>query len=100
MLDIATGTGGLCYSLCSNAKTQPSYRGGYLGRMMEIGRQKVEKAQLGSIVSFMKEDCMNLSFHNERFDAVTAAFGIRTLKTWINAYANCIVYCVRADILA
>ena len=36
--------------------------------------------ELGGVVSFMKEDCMNLSFPAERFDAVTAAFGIRNFK--------------------
>ena len=45
--------------------------------MMEIGRQKVEQAGLSDIISFAKEDCLNLSYQDETFDAVTAAFGIR-----------------------
>jgi ubiquinone/menaquinone biosynthesis methyltransferase len=80
MLDIATGTGD--FAILSAQMLKPNHLIGadISEGMMEIGRQKVEKAQLGSIVSFMKEDCMNLSFHNERFDAVTAAFGIRNFK--------------------
>ena len=32
------------------------------------------------IISFHKEDCLNLSFTAETFDAVTAAFGIRNFQ--------------------
>ena len=35
------------------------------------------KLKLDSIISFAKEDCLNLSYADETFDAVTAAFGIR-----------------------
>ena len=49
--------------------------------MMEIGRQKVEQAGLSDIISFAKEDCLNLSYQDETFDAVTAAFGIRNFAS-------------------
>ena len=45
--------------------------------MMEIGRQKVKQEGLDCVVSFEKEDCLNLSYEDGTFDAVTAAFGIR-----------------------
>jgi demethylmenaquinone methyltransferase/2-methoxy-6-polyprenyl-1,4-benzoquinol methylase len=45
--------------------------------MMDIGRQKVKKEGLDQIISFAKEDCLNLSYADGTFDAVTAAFGIR-----------------------
>ena len=45
--------------------------------MMEVGREKVASAGLEEIVQFAKEDCMQLSFADNTFDAVTAAFGIR-----------------------
>ena len=45
--------------------------------MMQIGRRKVEEAGLEDIISFEKEDCLHLSYQDETFDAVTAAFGIR-----------------------
>ena len=44
---------------------------------MEIGRKKVETAGLSDIISFTKENCLSLSYQDETFDAVTAAFGIR-----------------------
>lgn len=33
-----------------------------------------------NVVSFKKEDCMAMSFENDSFDAVTAAFGIRNFQ--------------------
>ena len=44
---------------------------------MQIGRQKVAALGLQDIVSFEKEDCLQLSYNSDTFDAVTAAFGIR-----------------------
>ena len=48
--------------------------------MMDIGQKKVAKAELQGIISFEKEDCLSLSFADETFDAVTAAFGIRNFQ--------------------
>lgn len=48
--------------------------------MMKIGQQKVEKEGLQKIISFKKEDCTQLSFNDNSFDAVTAAFGIRNFQ--------------------
>ena len=48
--------------------------------MMTIGRQKVKAKGLQDIVFFKKEDCTNLSFEDNSFDAVTTAFGIRNFQ--------------------
>ena len=48
--------------------------------MMAIGREKVKAAGLDGVISFRKEDCLSLSFPDETFDAVTAAFGIRNFQ--------------------
>ena len=42
-----------------------------------MGEEKVKQLKLHDIISFRKEDCLNLSFSEGTFDAVTAAFGIR-----------------------
>ena len=47
---------------------------------MAVGRQKVQRQGLEKIISFRREDCMQLSFADGSFDAVTAAFGIRNFK--------------------
>ena len=44
---------------------------------MNIGREKVKKQGLQDIISFEKEDCTALSYSDNSFDAVMAAFGIR-----------------------
>jgi demethylmenaquinone methyltransferase/2-methoxy-6-polyprenyl-1,4-benzoquinol methylase len=48
--------------------------------MMEIGRGKVKEAGLDDVITFRKEDCLSLSFADNTFDAVTAAFGIRNFS--------------------
>lgn len=48
--------------------------------MMRIGKEKVKKLGLDTVVSFKKEDCMAMSFEDNTFDAVTAAFGIRNFQ--------------------
>lgn len=77
MLDIATGTGDFAIlaakMLCPTRLIGADISEG----MMEIGRQKVKQLGLENIISFEKEDCTHLSYDDETFDAVTAAFGIR-----------------------
>ena len=48
--------------------------------MMEIGRKKVTEKGLQDIISFEKEDCLHLSYADNTYDAVTAAFGIRNFS--------------------
>lgn len=77
ILDVATGTGD--FALLTMRKLQPKE---ILGvdiseGMMEIGRKKVSDAGLQEHIRFQKEDCLNLSFADNSFDAVTVAYGIR-----------------------
>ncbi len=80
MLDIATGTGD--FAILSAKMLQPTELIGadISEGMMEIGRKKVAQENLQDVISFKKEDCLNLSFADETFDAVTAAFGIRNFQ--------------------
>lgn len=77
MLDIATGTGD--FAIMAAQMLHPASLLGVdiSDGMMDIGRQKVAKAGLDRTISFSHEDCTNLSFTDNTFDAVTAAFGIR-----------------------
>lgn len=77
MLDIATGTGDFAILAAQMLNPTRLIGADISEGMMEIGRQKVEQAGLSEIISFAKEDCLNLSYQDESFDAVTAAFGIR-----------------------
>lgn len=80
MLDIATGTGD--FALLATRMLHPrTLIGADLSEgMMKIGEEKVRRAGLSGIISFAKEDCMRLSFADNSFDAVTAAFGIRNFQ--------------------
>ncbi len=77
ILDIATGTGDFAI-LAARMLTPEKLIGADISEgMMDIGRQKVKRARLAQIISFEKEDCLQLSYPENSFDAVTAAFGIR-----------------------
>lgn len=77
ILDIATGTGDFAI-LAARILTPEKLIGADISEgMMDIGRQKVKRARLEQIISFEKEDCLQLSYPENSFDAVTAAFGIR-----------------------
>ena len=80
MLDIATGTGDFAILAAKMLKPERLIGADISEGMMEIGRQKVEREGLRQTVAFMKENCLSMSFANETFDAVTAAFGIRNFQ--------------------
>ncbi|MDE6688641.1 MAG: bifunctional demethylmenaquinone methyltransferase/2-methoxy-6-polyprenyl-1,4-benzoquinol methylase UbiE [Prevotella sp.] len=77
MLDIATGTGDFAILSAQMLKPKSLIGADISEGMMEIGRQKVKRLGLQDIISFAKEDCLHLSYADDTFDAVTAAFGIR-----------------------
>ena len=77
LLDIATGTGDFAILAAEMLRPQKLVGADISEGMMEIGRKKVQAKGLQDIISFDKEDCLNLSYQDETFDAVTAAFGIR-----------------------
>ena len=80
MLDIATGTGDFAILAAHMLHPQHLIGADISEGMMEIGRQKVARLQLDKTISFKKEDCLSLSFEDNTFDAVTAAFGIRNFQ--------------------
>lgn len=77
VLDIATGTGDFAILAAKMLHPRQLVGADISEGMMQIGRQKVEAAGLADTITFQKEDCLQLSFNDESFDAVTAAFGIR-----------------------
>ena len=81
LLDIATGTGDFAILAAKMLKPEKLIGADISEGMMEIGRQKVKAEGLDNIVSFAKEDCLKLSYPENSFDAVTAAFGIRNFAS-------------------
>ena len=77
ILDIATGTGDFAIMAAQMLIPQKLIGADISEGMMDIGRQKVKDVGLEHIISFEREDCTSLSYADNAFDAVTAAFGIR-----------------------
>lgn len=80
ILDIATGTADMCVVL-SNVLNPDTIVGIDISdQMLEVGRTKLEKYNLSAKVELIVEDCADLTFEDQSFDAVTIAFGIRNLE--------------------
>lgn len=80
ILDIATGTGDFAILAAQMLCPEKLIGADISEGMMNIGKEKVKKLGIDNIVSFKKEDCMAMSFEDNTFDAVTAAFGIRNFQ--------------------
>lgn len=80
ILDVATGTGD--FALLATKMLHPKRLLGIdlSEGMMEVGRKKVKEAGLDGIITFQKDDCLQLSSPDNTFDAVTVAFGIRNFE--------------------
>ncbi len=80
ILDVATGTGDFALQAAETLKPQQLTGIDISEEMMEVGRQKVAQRGLQDVIHFAKENCLQLSFADDSFDAVTAAFGIRNFS--------------------
>lgn len=80
ILDVATGTGDFAIEAI---KLNPlSITGIDLSRqMLKIGKEKVTRKNLGTIIHLEEGDAENLSFANNTFDAFTVAFGVRNFES-------------------
>ena len=77
LLDIATGTGD--FAILANDILKPKRITGIdiSDGMMNVGRVKVKKAKLDTIISFENQDCASMTFADKTFDAAIASFGVR-----------------------
>ena len=80
MMDVATGTGDFAIQACRVLNPKELIGTDISEGMMNVGRQKVKDAGLEGRISFAKEDCTALTFPDNRFDAITVAFGVRTFE--------------------
>jgi demethylmenaquinone methyltransferase / 2-methoxy-6-polyprenyl-1,4-benzoquinol methylase len=80
LLDIATGTGDMAIRAYKMLRT-PQITGIDISeKMLEIGRQKVQKEGLKDCIDLQNGDSENLQFANNSFDAAMAAFGVRNFE--------------------
>ncbi|MBP6611083.1 MAG: bifunctional demethylmenaquinone methyltransferase/2-methoxy-6-polyprenyl-1,4-benzoquinol methylase UbiE [Paludibacter sp.] len=80
ILDIATGTGDICIKAFQYLSPTKALGVDISDKMMEVGRQKVEKAGLSNKISFEVQDCASLRYDDASFDAATISFGIRNFE--------------------
>jgi len=79
VLDLATGTADLAIQV---ARTEPLLSVVGLdpsGKMLDVGRLKVERAALTERVELVQGDAQALPFADNSFDSVCIAFGIRNV---------------------
>lgn len=77
VLDIATGTGDFAILAAQMLRPESIVAVDISEGMMSVGQAKAKALHLDKTVTFQKDDCLHLSFGDNTFDAVTAAFGIR-----------------------
>ena len=80
VLDVATGTSDMaiiCYRLLEPEKITGI---DISEQMLAIGRKKVEKEGLTTVIELQKGDSETINFADNSFDAVTVAFGVRNFE--------------------
>lgn len=79
VLDIATGTGDFAVEA---VKLKPNKIIGVdiSEGMLEVGRKKVAKKGLASLIELNYGDAENLAFEDNKFDVLTVAFGVRNFE--------------------
>lgn len=86
ILDIATGTGDMAIRLARRV-TSATVTGVDLSQgMIDIGRVKVEAADLEGRVKLLQGDSLDLPFDDNAFDAVTVAYGVRNFQDIVAGY--------------
>lgn len=79
ILDIATGTGD--FAVESERLKPDSIVGVDISEgMLEVGKQKMVKKGLDGLIKLEVGDSENLRFEDNKFDAVTVAFGVRNFE--------------------
>jgi len=79
ILDIATGTGDLALMMADLNPTKIVGLDISEG-MLEVGKQKVAKANLTDKIDMIVGDSENIPFEDNTFDAITVSFGVRNFE--------------------
>lgn len=81
ILDVATGTADLAIECAGNKRKFRKIIGVDIsGKMLEKGREKIERKHLGDRIDLRYGDSENLEFESNTFDAVIVAFGVRNFE--------------------
>jgi demethylmenaquinone methyltransferase/2-methoxy-6-polyprenyl-1,4-benzoquinol methylase len=82
ILDVATGTGDFALQGIKNGVPATGKITGLdiSNGMLEVGRKKISKKNLGDRIEMVQGDSENLPFEDNTFDATMVAFGVRNFQ--------------------
>ncbi len=80
ILDVATGTADVAFMSYKILHPEKIFGIDISEAMLEIGRQKINKANLNDIIELKTGDSEKIAFPDNYFDAVTVAFGVRNFQ--------------------
>ncbi len=80
LLDLASGTGDLLFSLVRSDKVSSAIGTDMAANMLAFARQKAAKKNLDKKIKFELGDACDLPISSNSFDVVTMAFGIRNVE--------------------
>ena len=80
ILDIATGTADVAIETAGRLQPEKITGLDISNEMLEIGRKKIKKRGLDSVIELIQGDSENLPFQDNTFDAITVAFGVRNFE--------------------
>ncbi|MBI1781019.1 MAG: bifunctional demethylmenaquinone methyltransferase/2-methoxy-6-polyprenyl-1,4-benzoquinol methylase UbiE [Sphingobacteriales bacterium] len=80
ILDVATGTADMALLEIKLLNAEKIIGIDISEKMLEIGRQKIDKQGLGDKIILQKGDSETINFPDNSFDAVTVAFGVRNFE--------------------
>jgi demethylmenaquinone methyltransferase / 2-methoxy-6-polyprenyl-1,4-benzoquinol methylase len=80
ILDVATGTADMALMACRILKPEKVIGIDISEQMLELGRKKIEKERLTSIIQLQAGDSETINLRENTFDAVMVAFGVRNFE--------------------
>lgn len=80
VLDVATGTGDVAIMTYKMLKPESITGIDISEGMLELGRKKLEKLDFGRKITLLQGDSEVIRFEDNRFDAITVAFGVRNFQ--------------------
>jgi len=88
MLDVATGTGD--FALMANKRLKPNLITGIdiSEGMLEVGLKKMKEKGLSEKIHLQYGDSENMPFEDDRFDAITVAYGVRNFENLLKGLSE------------
>ena len=92
MLDVATGTGDFAFEAIKILKPDHIIGVDISQGMLDVAVKKIKERQLQHVFSVALGDSEGLQFPDDKFDAITVAFGVRNYENLEKGLAD--MYCV------